>query len=655
MIKMISGNKLAYVLSIGVLLTAFILNPFGSNIFELPKLQWATLVLSIAVIFIVVKFLREKSLELRYDKFVLVLLCAWLLSLILSTVFSIAPKLSFWGSYDRMQGLYSYIVYLSFFVLFIQYFTTLERQKIFLKSLTIVGIIIGIHALLQQVGILTFSDEAMEEFLGRSFSTFGHPNFLGQFLIFPIWSSAYLLSEKNLYWKIVSSVGLILLVAALLVTENRASILGVAMGFIFWLISFSRLKVYFKYILSFLTLGTILIFVIFFASSLRSLTTRIFLWTGSFDIFLDHPIVGSGLETFKLVFQKVAASELFQLEKIYSIADRAHNEYIDILVAQGLFGLVVYLVIIFGIIFLVLKYKKHSKENLAFFLTAGFVSVLVSNFFSFSLVVHQLIFVVFVAIILNCVVRFKIFKLHRTFLSVFFAGVITTLSFVTIFHAGKTIYADNQFKTGMDKIYDARINEGIDQIVSALRLNPYQEDIYFHLADVLFVIGKELNMPDAFWQAKILVEEAGKFTGNDFRYNFTIARLETYLGNYTEAEKFYDAATGLAPINPIIMKEKGVMFYLKGDYVSATMEIEKFLSMIPDSWKYKSNLDNLSYEEKEKFRLFTKHLPDLWDMFAYLSRSYIEVGDRKKAEYYLQFVKGEETIEKLQKMLEEKL
>src|SRR3989338_3000449 len=188
--NLISKNKLAYVLSISVLFTAFIFNPWGSNLFELPKLQLATLILSITVICIVIKFLKNENLNLRYNKFVLLLFLAWLLSLTLSTVFSIAPQLSFWGSYDRVQGLYSHLVYLSFFVLFVQYFTTTERQKIFLKTLTTIGIIIAIHALLQQVGILTLSDEAMEEFLGRSFSTFGHPNFHGQFLKFPIWSSA---------------------------------------------------------------------------------------------------------------------------------------------------------------------------------------------------------------------------------------------------------------------------------------------------------------------------------------------------------------------------------------------------------------------------------------------------------------------------------
>ncbi|MDA1060841.1 MAG: hypothetical protein O3B47_03540, partial [bacterium] len=62
-----------------------------------------------------------------------------------------------------------------------------KSQEIFLKALLLIGSLVALHSVLQQFGVLVLSASAMQEFLGRSFGTFGHPNFLGQFLILPIW------------------------------------------------------------------------------------------------------------------------------------------------------------------------------------------------------------------------------------------------------------------------------------------------------------------------------------------------------------------------------------------------------------------------------------------------------------------------------------
>ncbi|MDA1061142.1 MAG: O-antigen ligase family protein, partial [bacterium] len=426
----------------------------------------------------------------------------------------------------------------------------------------------------------------------------------------------------------------ILMIAGLLVTQNRASILGLIIGMICLILFSLKTKAVYKIAISMVAIAGFAGFVMVIAPSLRSLTTRLHLWNDAMQLVNENPVFGSGLETFRLVFQKVTSAEFFELEKIYSIADRAHNEFLDIVIMQGSVGLIIFLSIILGIFSLVLKHKN----KLTLTLCAALISILVSNFFSFSLVVHYLLFMALLAILLNQLLKFKNIKIRQSFLTVLTSGGLFALSIVIIFNSISTIHADNQFKSGMDRIYAGEVDQGLSRIIGAANLNVHQGDIFFHLSDILFLMGRQLEDESILQKASDIVDYAGDFTNNDFRYYFAKARIFTYLGNYEEAQEYYLHSSDLAPINPIVMKEWGVMYYEKGDYEAAIGKLELFLGLIPDHWKNKIKLKELDPEIQEEYRLFMKHIPDLWDVFAYLARSHAELGNIDKANYYLEFV-----------------
>ena len=590
-------NKNVYLLSL-VLLVAFVFNPYGTNFFELPKIHFLSIFLAITTIILVISFLKNRQLNFRYNKIVTILFLLWLASLVVSTIFSIAPELSFWGSYSRFQGLYSHLIYLSFFLLFLNVLRDKKSQEIFLKALLLIGSLVALHSVLQQFGILTFSKAAMQEFLGRSFATFGHPNFLGQFLILPIWVGAYFAISRKGRARILYSLPTILTIAGLLVTENRASILGVIVGVICLILFSLRLKTIYKVALSLVAVLAFGAFIFLVAPSLRSLTTRMHLWGDTIQLINENPLFGSGLETFRLVFQKVTSAEFFGLEKIYSIADRAHNEYLDMLIMQGRVGFIVFATIIFGILAKVIK----QKSKLVLTMAAALISILVSNFFSFSLVVHYLLFMALLAILLNQILKFKDLQIKQTFLTVLIAGGLFALSILLVFNSVKTIHADNQFKAGMNSIYAGEVDKGLSGIINAANLNIHQGDIFFHLSDILFLLGKQLENSTILEKASDIVDFAGDFTNNDFRYYFAKARISAYLGEYDQAQQYYLESSNLAPINPIVMKEWGVMYYLKGDYDLAIEKLELFLSLIPDHWKHKVDLEEVDSEVKEEYR-----------------------------------------------------
>lgn len=655
-------NKSTFLISL-VLVAAFVYNPLGTNLFELPKLHFISIFLSISLIAFSIHFLKKSHIEIRHNKLVWMFFGLWLLSLTLSTAFSSAPLLSAWGSYDRLQGLYSHLIYLSFFLFFLNLFKTRVQQKLFLKILVIVATIASIHGILQQFHIGIFSEEGlvMNEFVGRSFATLGHPNFLGQFLLFPIWAAVYFIFDKGIEpggsWnprvRIFPIAATLLLTLTLFLTQNRASILGLLAGLLFLILIIFKIKPIYKYLVSLGAITGFISFIFLYAPSLRSLTSRLFLWKDSFQLIPDNPILGSGLETYEYVFQKVASQDLVALERIYNIADRAHNEYIDILVVQGILGFLVFAGIIGSIFYLVWKKRKDLKEN-RILLTSfcALISILVTNFFGFSLSIHWLILVALIAILLNNLVTFQKKYIQKNLVTVFISGILIPLALFNIVHSYKVIYADQLLAKGTYLINLGAVPEGIENINQAAKLNPNQGGIYLHLADILLYLGRDSDSPELLQESDRILEYAGKYTNYSFKYYFSKGQIYTYLENYEDAEKYFQKANELAPTSIKILKEWGVMYFLSQDYEKCIGKMEAYLSFVPDIWELKLEINETDPESRYQYYAFLKHTPDFWSTFSYLARSYAEIGNTEQANYYLQFSEDQETIKAVNEIIE---
>lgn len=482
-----------------VLVGVLVFDPFGASIYEIPKYSFVLIVLGVV--------LGMKAVwggKICFNKWVFVFLGMWGLSLLLSTVFSVAPELSFWGSYDRVMGLYSHLVVLVFFILFLD-----VEIEVFLKVLIGVGVVSALFA----VGQKFFG--GVPEFVGRSYGLMGHPNFLGQFLIFPIWASVYFLTKQK--WIFVLILGILLL--GLLCTGNRASILGVMIGMLFFLRN--------RWIVLGLGGGMVLLFI--YLPEMRSMLSRMHLWEGALRVFWDNPLIGAGLESFEIVFQKYVNVELLGLEHFYAIADRAHNEYLDILAMQGALGLIVYLAAMISVFVL-----GRSRVFLA-----GLVSILVSSFFSFGLIIQYVVLAGWIALILKDVLVFKKIKIPY--------GVLIILAVLNIW-------------IGVDSLYSNR---------DVMERNVFQKDVYYYYGEK--------------------IEEAGKFSNYDFRYYLAIGE--------------YGRAYELAANNPVVLKEWGNKLFEEKDYVGAVDKYEKYMDLLPEDWNNRLFLKHVPDFKEIKGRL----------------------------------------------------
>lgn len=84
-------------------------------------------------------------------------------------------------------------------------------------------------------------------------------------------------------------------------------------------------------------------------------TGRSWIWRGGVDIFKEHPFFGTGLETFQ-----VYSPDLRYL------ADKAHNNYLEILCATGIYSLVCYLGYLITLVYYSFKKKNNILTSLTF-------------------------------------------------------------------------------------------------------------------------------------------------------------------------------------------------------------------------------------------------------------------------------------------------
>ena len=120
-------------------------------------------------------------------------------------------------------------------------------------------------------------------------------------------------------------------------------------------------------------------------------TIRKYVWLGAINVFRSYPILGSGPETFAFTFPMYKPVEHNLTSEWDFIYNKAHNEYLNTLANIGILGYLSYVAIIVFAVYILLKSKRFE-------LLAGYVGILVTNFFGFSTVPISLLFFLFPAI-----------------------------------------------------------------------------------------------------------------------------------------------------------------------------------------------------------------------------------------------------------------
>lgn len=348
-------------------------------------------------------------------------LLIYLASHILSTLFSIDPHVSLWGYYSRFhEGLFATISYV---VLYFAAVSCLNKDDVIaiLKSSFTALVIICLWGILEHFGhsfsclMFTGSFDVscwIQDVQNRVYATLGQPNWMAAYLdvlILALFGFALQLKyglTKD-FKKLWPYILIILSVFALYCTKSRSGYLGLAAGIGAFSLLLVPINNKIKIFLCILALGFGSLVGAHWYQNLPtpgpgvtdSEAIRKPVWEGAIKMWQRYPVFGSGVETFADAFyQDRPVSKNLDSEWDF-LYNKAHNEYLNLLATTGTVGILAYFLVIGTFILWMLKRVQHDKSvipnlfrDLSLGLFAGWVTILVTNFFGFSVVIIGLYF-----------------------------------------------------------------------------------------------------------------------------------------------------------------------------------------------------------------------------------------------------------------------
>jgi putative inorganic carbon (hco3(-)) transporter len=445
-----------------------------SELFELNKM-WLTFGLTAIVgATWATKMVLQKRITIQRTPLDIVFLL-FLISQIISSIFSLDPQVSWWGYYSRFNGgLLSTICY---YLLYYAFVSNLQIKQVW-KTL-IVSLFSGLGVSLWGFPSHFGYDPTCLVFRGtfdtscwtyefvptiRAFSTLGQPEWLAAYMAFltPL-AMAYALKNKAKKGTSIAFFSLSVLFYLLLIfSDTRAGFLAFWIADIFFWAAIFFKKLYSReYFLKVCIIINILFLLssFIFGSPVGSLSKytlpelakapapassqapaqaqaaqngttavsaldddsitdsgviRLLVWQGAIRAWENNPLIGTGVETFAFAYYKYKLPAHNMTSEWDYLYNKAHNEFLNYLATTGIFGLGTYLGFIGIFLFVVCKdllkskaghniaaQKAHQESSSAqneytklwvvnVALLAGFGSILITNFFGFSIVIINL-------------------------------------------------------------------------------------------------------------------------------------------------------------------------------------------------------------------------------------------------------------------------
>lgn len=293
---------------------------------------------------------------------------AYFIIFVLTAIPAVNWYWAFYGSIERGEGVVGMLFFFGFFLFSILLFKDSDWLWFFKIGLV--------------VAVILFVD-AMKQYLNgvnRPASYAGHPIYLGVYFLFVLFSSWIIYfsksSSQNLFWRIFSVLIVPFCLVGILIAEARGAMVGIAVGSIATTIYLAvygkntKWKIFtLRQIACSLLVTLVLSGSLFIATrenpfwqkipgidrlarvSSKDATTVSRLLTAKVAIRSVDPregnlkkfFLGWGPENFLVAWNKYFDPEIFQYDS--ASLDRAHNKLLDVMVMNGVFGLLSYLAV----------------------------------------------------------------------------------------------------------------------------------------------------------------------------------------------------------------------------------------------------------------------------------------------------------------------
>lgn len=591
--------RLPHIFYLGIFLIPFLYNPWGgANPYEITKHGFLLTFIGLCGLVGIFLVLKKREFTFPYNKIAYLVIGLWGVSYLLSQLFSITPMESFWGTYERFQGTFSHIYFLVHFLLCLWIFRNQKLQTVFFHFILWSGVLLSIYGILQFFGADPLRSSMKTIFGERIFATLGGPNFFGQFLIFPITIGGFFITEKIREKKwlgcSILSCTFLLMLGALMLTLNRASLLGLFISGIFVFILWLMKKNYRRAL--WLSIGSIAVVCILASGFLklssfdfRSLSSRFILWSTAVSAIQDHVLIGSGLETISERIVPLLPKDIYEFEPLTHIPDRSHNEFLDIFLARGLLGAVLYIINIAFLIWIFIRRKlKTTEAKIAFF---GIVAYTISVQFGFSMTTHIIVLLAFWAVLLISTLNWQQRTLRIAIpTKMILAVVLLLFSYFSFAQSYSRIATDSLFTKAIHAYFQDE-QKGLEVFDKAISYSPY----YIYPLSSVFTFYQDIafSNPQIVLRLETYANRAFSIAPRNFQARFMLGEVEFWKGNYEKAEKIFAEVMHDVPTWPNGWYVWGSLEFKKQRHEKAIAAFEKLKTLAPPYQEWNSERQRL--------------------------------------------------------------
>jgi tetratricopeptide (TPR) repeat protein len=346
---------------------------------------------------------------------------AFLLASFISTLFSIDKVLSWYGHLERGTGLFFLLVVAigAIISIILAYQTNMFRNAI-LYPISIAGSVIGLSTIIGFTGFNLTNWLVLGQVSGGGGLT-GNSSFAGSFLIMTAFVTLYLFvttqsKNKKIFLAIL---GILTVLNPVIIEYNvfrsgptitglvdflgdaRGAAVSLAFGLLTALgigLSYSGKKIL-KYggrllagtMITLTVLGIVLVVIpnnrVHNAFISNASGTRFLYWDIALKATKEHPVLGTGPETFRYAHEKYFNPDFMRKSfKRELYTDKPHNAYLEILSTTGVVGSLAYLSMIGFAIFTLARLSKKRENRIMVAMVSGLLfAYLVNNFILFDI------------------------------------------------------------------------------------------------------------------------------------------------------------------------------------------------------------------------------------------------------------------------------
>jgi putative inorganic carbon (hco3(-)) transporter len=347
---------------------------------------------------------------------------------------------------------------------------------------------------------------------------------------------------------------------------------------------------------------------------------RTIVWEGALNIWKNNPLFGSGVETFAYAYYNYRPTAHNMTSEWNFLYNKAHNEFLNYLATTGLFGLGSYLafIILFLVLYCKILLKLHKEkgepEFLAMALVASFVTILITNFFGFSVVVTNIYLFVIPALtfaILDLIKNQNAASLPQgkttekatsvkinaaQYITITVFTIIGTYALIVLFVFWN---ADKNYAYGMNLDQAKQYQQARAYLVKAVEQRPgeptFRSEYAINSSVLAALFAQQKNTTQSAQFAQSLAQEASAVVDNltasypknvvywktKVRVDYALASQinPQYLGSTLQA---IQQAANLAPTDANIIYNMAVITGQSGDVKKAVEILQRTIKLKPD-------------------------------------------------------------------------